>query len=225
RLSSGNSIVSGEIDVFITLTLNAFDRLTMLSEIDGVLDDYIMALNRHIVYTEKLKREGPRVVKETEPSKEWPQTGSIEFHEYYMRYLPELDPVLKGVTFSVSENEKVGIVGRTGAGKSSLTYALMRMVEPTRGYIKIDGVDISTIGTYDLRSRIAVIPQDPALFQGTIRENLDPYRRYTDDEVWTAIRAARMADLLDKPTRRYIPPSDNDDDDSDSGYLSSEGPW
>ncbi|KAI7830130.1 multidrug resistance-associated protein 1-like protein [Kickxella alabastrina] len=134
-----------------------------------------------------------------------------------MRYRPELDLVLKGLSFSARGGEKIGIVGRTGAGKSSITYALMRLVEPANGQIRIDGVDISTIGYRDLRSRIAIIPQDPALFRGTIRDNLDPANEYTDDEVWAAIRAGQISNLLDTPTEKYVKPLD--------GKNSDKGLW
>ncbi|KAI7827306.1 multidrug resistance-associated protein 1-like protein [Kickxella alabastrina] len=134
-----------------------------------------------------------------------------------MRYRPELDLVLKGLSFSAQGGERIGIVGRTGAGKSSITYALMRLVEPASGQIMIDGVDISTIGHRDLRSRIAIIPQDPALFRGTIRDNLDPANEYTDDEVWAAIRAGQISNLLDAPTEKYVKPLDNE--------KSDKGPW
>ncbi|KAJ2464437.1 hypothetical protein GGI03_003229 [Coemansia sp. RSA 2337] len=130
-------------------------------------------------------------------------TEIIETTILMLRYRPDLDPALNDLSFVVHNKEKIGIVGRTGAGKSSLTYALMRLVEADSGSIIIDGVDISTIGLHDLRSRISIIPQDPSLFEGTIRDNLDPTHQYTDDEVWAAIDACQIADLLDEPTIVY----------------------
>lgn len=91
--------------------------------------------------------------------------------------------MLKGLTFSVKTNERVGVVGRTGAGKSSLTLALFRFLEARSGTVRIDGLDISKIKLHDLRSRLAIIPQDPVLFSGTIRSNLDPFDRHTDAEL------------------------------------------
>ncbi|KAJ1949500.1 ATP-binding cassette glutathione S-conjugate transporter ycf1, partial [Linderina pennispora] len=120
-----------------------------------------------------------------------------------MKYREDQDAVLNSISFSVGCKEKVGIVGRTGAGKSSLTYALLRMIEPAGGSIFIDGVDISTIGLQDLRSKISIIPQDPALFVGTIRENLDLLNEFADDEVWAAIRKGHTEDLVMKPSQIY----------------------
>lgn len=92
--------------------------------------------------------------------------------------------VLKGITLSIQGGEKIGVVGRTGSGKSTLIQVFFRLVEPTGGQIIIDGIDICTLGLHDLRSRFGIIPQEPVLFEGTVRSNIDPVRRYTDEEIW-----------------------------------------
>ncbi|KAL2270974.1 hypothetical protein VTJ83DRAFT_345 [Remersonia thermophila] len=117
------------------------------------------------------------------PPAAWPTAGRIEVHDLVVSYAPDLPPVLKGLTFSVNSRERIGVVGRTGAGKSSLTLALFRFLEARSGSIHIDGIDISTIKLHDLRSRLAIIPQDPVLFSGTIRSNLDPFDHHTDAEL------------------------------------------
>ncbi|KAJ2464793.1 Canalicular multispecific organic anion transporter 1 [Coemansia sp. RSA 2337] len=140
---------------------------------------------------------------DTQPSADWPAQGAIEFKDYSMSYRSELGTVLNQLSFTINSKEKVGIVGRTGAGKSSLTYALLRLVEPATGSIFIDGIDISTIGLHTLRSNISVVPQDPVLFEGTIRDNLDPKREYTDAQVWEAIEKAKVGHLLTAPTGTF----------------------
>ena len=123
----------------------------------------------------------------------WPRVGAIEFAEdYSVRYRPGLDLVLKGVNFSVGAGERIGIVGRTGAGKSSLTSALFRILEAASGVIRVDGVDIAGLGLRRLRSGISVIPQDPVLFSGTLRFNLDPFERHSDEEIWRALEIAHL---------------------------------
>lgn len=109
-----------------------------------------------------------------------------------MRYREGLELVLKGISFTVTTQEKIGIVGRTGAGKSSLTLALFRIIEAAGGKIIIDGIDISTIGLHSLRSRLTIIPQDPVLFSGTLRMNIDPFNSYSDDAIWMALEHSHL---------------------------------
>ncbi|KAK1939976.1 Multidrug resistance-associated protein 1 [Phytophthora citrophthora] len=136
------------------------------------------------------------------PAQEWPSAGSIEFRNVDLRYRPGLPRVLRNLSLSIRPQEKIGIVGRTGAGKSSLVVALMRLVELDSGSIVIDGVDISTIGLHELRNKISIIPQDPVLFSGTVRSNVDPFDQYTDEQIWTSLRRAHLAHVvtaLDSP--------------------------
>jgi len=128
------------------------------------------------------------------PPAPWPSAGTIEFNQIVLKYRPELPPVLKGLSMSVRPGEKIGIVGRTGAGKSSIMTALYRLVELTSGSIVIDGVDISTIGLTDLRQGLAIIPQDPLLFSGTLRSNLDPFGYHDDARLWDALKRAYLVE-------------------------------
>lgn len=101
-----------------------------------------------------------------------------------VRYRPNTPLVLKGITLSINGGEKIGIVGRTGSGKSTLIQVLFRLVEPSGGNITVDGIDICKLGLHDLRSRFGIIPQDPVLFQGSVRSNIDPIGLYSDEEIW-----------------------------------------
>lgn len=116
----------------------------------------------------------------------------MEFKNYSTRYRPGLDLVLQDISIQIKPHEKIGIVGRTGAGKSSLTLALFRIIESTSGSIFIDNIDIKTLGLHDLRSRITIIPQDPVLFAGTLRENLDPFSVCSDADLWDVIEKASL---------------------------------
>ena len=109
--------------------------------------------------------------------------GILE-HGEQVRYRPNTPLVLKGVTLNIRGGDKIGVVGRTGSGKSTLIQVFFRLVEPSGGRIIIDGIDISTIGLHDLRSRFGIIPQEPVLFEGTVRSNIDPIGLYSDEEIW-----------------------------------------
>ncbi|KAG8145850.1 hypothetical protein E2320_012309 [Naja naja] len=122
----------------------------------------------------------------------WPQEGRVEFRGYGLRYRSDMDPVLRDVSVVVRGGEKVGIVGRTGAGKSSLMLGLFRIKEAAEGEILIDGVNIARIGLHDLRFKITIIPQDPILFSGSLRMNLDPFEQYSDDDVWMSLELAHL---------------------------------
>lgn len=128
------------------------------------------------------------------PKSDWPHEGKIEFKSVHMRYAPLEPPVLKNLSFTIYPHEKVGIVGRTGAGKSSLISALFRLAD-VEGPIEIDGVNVSEIGLHDLRSKISIIPQEPFLFSGTLRKNLDPFDTYTDHVLWQALEEVELKEM------------------------------
>ncbi|ETN09437.1 hypothetical protein PPTG_11833 [Phytophthora nicotianae INRA-310] len=129
-------------------------------------------------------------------AKSWPSRGAIRFDHLCLRYRPELPLVLKGVDMDVAAGEKVGICGRTGAGKSSLMVALFRICDFDSGRVFIDDVDIATINLRELRRSLAIIPQDPVLFSGPLRENLDPFHEYSDERIWNVLKQVHMADSL-----------------------------
>ncbi|XP_072914397.1 ATP-binding cassette sub-family C member 5-like [Hemitrygon akajei] len=147
-------------------------------------------------YIKNLESEAPSHIPETAPPLNWPQEGQIQFHEVAMCYRDNLPFVLKKVTFTIKPQEKIGIVGRTGSGKSSLGMTLFRLVEISSGSITIDGVKISDIGLDDLRKKLSIIPQEPVLFAGTIRSNLDPYNQYTDVQIWDVLERAHMKESI-----------------------------
>jgi ABC-type multidrug transport system fused ATPase/permease subunit len=140
----------------------------------------------------EVEQEAEKVIEDRRPPSGWPTKGAVEFIDYSTRYRPDLDYVLKNVSFSINAGEKVGIVGRTGAGKSSLALALFRGLEAIDGKILIDGIDVGTIGLQDLRENITIVPQDPTLFTGTIRSNLDPFSLFSDEQIFDALRRVHL---------------------------------
>lgn len=147
-------------------------------------------------------QEAALVVPDNRPPVNWPSKGSVEFIGYSTRYRTDFELVLKKITFKILPGEKVGVVGRTGAGKSSLALALFRALEAEEGKILIDDVDIGLIGLQDLRENIVMVPQDPTLFTGTIRSNLDPFGLFTDEEIFTALREVHLIDAATSPTTK-----------------------
>ncbi|XP_007561242.1 canalicular multispecific organic anion transporter 2 [Poecilia formosa] len=184
-LSPGLVGLSVSYALQVTMSLNWMVRMT------SDLENNIVAVERVKEYSET-KTEAPWEVEEKKPPPEWPTQGNVEFNEYSVRYREGLDLVLRNITLSVKGGEKIGIVGRTGAGKSSMTLCLFRLLEAAGGEITIDGVKISEIGLHDLRSKLTIIPQEPVLFSGTLRMNLDPFEKYSDDDVWKALEHSHL---------------------------------
>ncbi|XP_054886827.1 ATP-binding cassette sub-family C member 5-like [Poeciliopsis prolifica] len=148
-------------------------------------------------YIKSLDSEAPRQSPEAAaPAPSWPQQGKISFQDVDMRYRDHLPLVLKNLSFTILPEETVGIVGRTGSGKSSLAVALFRLVELSAGSIVIDGIDIAQIGLDDLRSKLAIIPQEPVLFIGTVRSNLDPWDQFSDLEIWDALEKTHIKEMV-----------------------------
>jgi ABC-type multidrug transport system fused ATPase/permease subunit len=133
------------------------------------------------------KIEGPANVPDS-----WPSRGELKVENLQAQYAPHLPLVLKGLSFQVPAGQRVGIVGRTGSGKTTLFQVLYRFIEASQGRIWIDGIDISTLSLERLRRSLAIVPQDPSLFMGTLRSNLDRYQEYSDEQVWTSLRQAGL---------------------------------
>ncbi|XP_049667224.1 ATP-binding cassette sub-family C member 2 isoform X3 [Accipiter gentilis] len=187
---SKGTLEGGIVGLSVSSALNVTQTLNWLVRTSSELETNIVAVERVHEYT-KVKNEAPWVT-EKRPPHGWPSKGEIQFVDYKVRYRPELELVLQGITCNIGSTEKVGVVGRTGAGKSSLTNCLFRVLEAAGGMIIIDEVDIATIGLHDLRQNLTIIPQDPVLFSGTLRMNLDPFDQYTDEEVWKALELAHL---------------------------------
>lgn len=148
-------------------------------------------------YASQIESEAPGE-SQNPPPDEWPAVGEIVISDLEMRYRPGTRLVLRGLSVTVPGGATVGIVGRTGSGKSSLMLALLRIVEAAAGSIVIDGIDISTIGLKELRKKVSIVPQSPVIFSGTIRSNLDPFGRYSDEELWQALERANMKRVVEE---------------------------
>ncbi|KAF9990004.1 hypothetical protein BGZ75_003992 [Mortierella antarctica] len=156
------------------------------------VENNMNAAERLLYYANCLEHEPPAEIEDRKPSASWPSEGHISFQSVTMRYRDDLPLVLNNISFEIQAGHNIGVVGRTGAGKSSLIQALFRLVDLNAGCVVIDGIDTSSIGTADLRSKIAIIPQDPVLFHGTFRYNLDPLSRHTEQELWKVLETSDL---------------------------------
>ncbi|KAI8983684.1 multi drug resistance-associated protein MRP [Pilobolus umbonatus] len=191
-ITYGNSVIdAGLVGLSVSYALNVTQALNWVIRSYCEIETNIVSVERVKEYID-LPRE--KYESTTRVSPVWPDKGAIEFRDYATRYRPGMDLALRNLTFTVSPKEKIGIVGRTGAGKSSLSLSLFRIIEAARGSIIIDGVNISSLSLFDLRSRLTIIPQDPVLFAGTVRENLDPFGAHDDAQLWSALKNSHLYD-------------------------------
>ncbi|XP_049369842.1 ABC transporter C family member 2-like [Solanum verrucosum] len=181
--------------LLLSYALNITSLLTAVLRLASLAENSLNAVERVGTYIE-LPSEGPSIIEGSRPPPGWPSAGSIQFENVVLRYRPELPPVLHGISFTISPSDKVGVVGRTGAGKSSMFNALFRLVELERGRILIDGFDVSKFGLTDLRKVLGIIPQAPVLFSGTVRFNLDPFNEHNDADLWESLERAHLKDVI-----------------------------
>lgn len=200
---SVGKIDAGAAGLSLTYAVTFTENVLWLVRLYSANEQNMNSVERVKEYLD-VEQEASAIVADCRPDGDWPSQGNVDFIKYSTRYRADLKPVLSNVTFSIRAGERVGIVGRTGAGKSSLALALFRGLEADGGKIIIDGVDIGLIGLQDLREAITIVPQDPTLFTGTLRSNLDPFELFTDEEVFTTLRQVQ---LIDAPTS---PPSSED---------------
>ncbi|XP_047982069.1 ABC transporter C family member 3-like isoform X2 [Salvia hispanica] len=174
-----------------------------------LMENRIISVERILQYT-SLPSEPPLVVESNRPQSCWPTQGEVNIQDLQVRYGPHLPFVLRGLTCTFFGGKRTGIVGRTGSGKSTLIQTLFRIVEPTVGQILIDGINIAVIGLHDLRSNLSIIPQDPTMFEGTVRTNLDPLEEYTDEQIWEALDKCQLGDeVRKKPEKLDFAVSEN----------------
>lgn len=185
-VATGSGLSAGMVGLAMSYALQITQSLNWIVRQTVEVETNIVSVERVLEYA-RLPSEAPEVLSKNRPKTSWPAHGAVDFNNYSTRYRPGLDLVLKDVDLHFRSHEKIGVVGRTGAGKSSLTLALFRIIEPAAGHISIDELNTSTIGLRDLRQRLAIIPQDAALFEGTVRDNLDPGHVHDDTELWSVL--------------------------------------
>ncbi|KAI7751096.1 hypothetical protein M8C21_020501 [Ambrosia artemisiifolia] len=181
--------------LLLSYALNITTLLTSVLRLASLAENSLNAVERVGTYID-LPSEAPAVIENNRPPPGWPSSGSIKFENVALRYRPELPPVLHGLSFFIPPSDKVGIVGRTGAGKSSMLNALFRIVELETGRIVIDNYDIAKFGLTDLRKVLGIIPQAPVLFSGTVRFNLDPFNEHNDPDLWESLERAHLKDVI-----------------------------
>ncbi|KAJ1947623.1 hypothetical protein GGF37_000206, partial [Kickxella alabastrina] len=190
-LTTTGRMDAGLAGLSLSYALNFTEHILWVVRFYSINEMNLNSVERVVEYLD-VEPEAPVTIPDRVPPVEWPSNGRISVENLELKYAENQPPVIRGISFEVQPREKVGIVGRTGAGKSTLTLAMFRFMEASAGRIMVDGIDISQIGVGDLRSRLTIIPQDPILFTGTIRSNLDPFNEHGDDELWLALRRAHL---------------------------------
>lgn len=192
----GQDTVGGNIGLAITQAINLVGMCNWGLRQTSELENQMTSVERVLQYGKRLEKEAALETLSTNiPTKVWPDKGIIKFCNVSMRYSDDSEFVLRDVHFTVKENEKVGIVGRTGAGKSSITQALFRLTD-FEGSILIDDVDLKSLGLHTFRQKVSIISQDPILFSGTLRMNIDPLLERTDAELWQVLEQVELKSVV-----------------------------
>nr|XP_025851487.1 multidrug resistance-associated protein 1-like [Vulpes vulpes] len=199
---AGNSIDSAIVGLSISYALNITQSLNFWVRKACEIETNAVSIERVCEY-ENMNKEAPWIMSKRPPS-QWPDKGIVEFINYQARYRDDLGLALQDITFQTHGEEKIGIVGRTGAGKSTLSNCLFRIVERSGGKIIIDGIDISTIGLHDLRGKLNIIPQDPVLFSGTLQMNLDPLDKYSDSQLWEVLELCHLKEFVQSLPKKLL---------------------
>ncbi|XXG45908.1 hypothetical protein AAC387_Pa02g0869 [Persea americana] len=189
------TIPPGFVGLSLSYALTLTYSQVFLTQWDCNLANFIVSVERIKQYMH-IPPEPPAIIDDKRPPPSWPSEGRIDLHDLKIKYRPNAPLVLEGITCTFQAGNRVGVVGRTGSGKTTLISALFRLVEPVSGRILIDGLDICSMGLKDLRMKLSIIPQEPALFQGSVRSNLDPLSLYSDHEIWKALEECQLAETI-----------------------------
>lgn len=212
-------ISPASVGLILSYVLDITGMVSMLVVVFTEVEQDMNSAERVIEYAYHAPQEAAYIISETCPPPLWPQEGQIRFENASLSYRPGLPLVLKNFNADIMPSEKIGICGRTGAGKSSIMIALYRIVELTGGKVEIDGIDIKTLGLNNLRSKLSIIPQDPVLFRGTIRSNLDPFDERTDDELWDILTRTR---IIEASEIEHVRHQENGSDNMHKFHLDRE---
>ncbi|CAK0888940.1 unnamed protein product [Prorocentrum cordatum] len=196
-LSKDGGLSSGIVGLAITYALKLTDTLNQVNRESADRETQMVSVERVHQYMTGTAQEAALRSEAGVVPAGWPSSGSMKVQDVYMKYREGLPTVLNGISLDIKGGERVGIVGRTGCGKSSLLMTLMRLVEPQSGSIWMDGLNIKDIGLHDLREKAAIIPQDPAILTGTVRFNLDPFRVKTDEQLWSALTKSQLRERVE----------------------------
>jgi ATP-binding cassette subfamily C (CFTR/MRP) protein 3 len=187
------------IGLMLTYAISLQNNLTWAFQSATTIENGMVAMERCSKYT---------IIEEEKPFEKdidtelkhqgWPSNGKIEILNYSVRYRPTTEVVLKNINVQIKAGEKVGVVGRTGSGKSTICLCLFRLLEPLTGTIKIDDIDITEIGLNLLRQSLTIIPQDPSLMKGTLKYNIDPFDRYSTDDITEVLKMIRFSYILNE---------------------------